>query len=719
MSKAKVVMADVFGKYYEDLDGQVQAQVLQFIMKMQRDPDANGLNLKPPKGAQDKRVRTARINDNFRAVLMHYADRIYYLVAVLPHDDAYTLASNIIFDINKVTGGVELINLATLGGTLSGQAASRPAAGADEPSLFDAVSDADLDRLGVHPSIVPALREIRSIDAILGFVEHLPKLARDVILCLADGMSVEDVWEQVSSVAATSDTVDPEDYEAANERPATKESFVVTGDVAALGRIMSEPLSAWRIFLHPAQRALAERKTPNKGSIRVTGGPGTGKTVVALHRVKALAERLPPGQAILLTTYTTTLAELLRSLLEDLGGPQLVAKVDVRNIDKVSYGVAKEIFGPKTPNPLGDAEIRRRWEDLAEEQQPHRWDARFLEAEWKQVVLAQDIRSRDEYFAAIRTGRGRRLNRPERAQVWALIEAFEHRLDAAGEVGVNQLAAQAARIASGWSDEERPYRHIVVDEAQDLHAAHWKLLRALVPAGEDDLFIVGDAHQRIYDNRTTLSAHGINIRGSRSKRLTLNYRTTRQILATSLGLLGNSIFDDLDDAPESLGGYRSVLGGAKPELLEYPSTAAELAALAGRVDGWMGEGLKEEEIVVTARTNKLAEAAVEALTGAGVKAVHVKSRQTPAVGSGVHVMTMHRIKGLEYRAVAIIGVSAEYVPQPSAVIAASEDRLQHQRDLQRERSLLFVAATRAREQLAISWAGRPSQFLGGAAMKGR
>ncbi|MFE2710731.1 UvrD-helicase domain-containing protein [Streptomyces mirabilis] len=711
MSKAQVVMADVFGKYYDKLDGSVQAQVLQFIMKMQRDPDANGLNLKPPKGAEDKRVRTARINDNFRAVLMHYADRIYYLVAVLPHDDAYTLASHIIFDINKVTGGVELINLASLHGTLSGQPAQ--ASVTAEPSVFAHVSDSDFDRLGVHPSVVPALREIRSIDAILGFVEHLPKLARDVILCLADGMSVEDVWEHVSSVAATTDTIDPDDYEAANERPATKESFVVTGDVAEFGRIMSEPLSAWRIFLHPAQRALAERKIPNKGSVRVTGGPGTGKTVVALHRVKALADRLPPGQAILLTTYTTTLAELLRSLLEDLGGAQLTAKVDVRNIDKVAYGIAKEIFGAKTPKSLGDDEIRKRWDDLAEEQQPHRWDARFLEAEWKQVVLAQDIRSRDDYLAASRAGRGRRLNRPERAQVWSLIESFEHRLDAAGEVGVTQLAAQAARIASGWNDETRPYRHIVVDEAQDLHAAHWKLLRALVPVCEDDLFIVGDAHQRIYDNRTALSAHGINVRGGRSKRLTLNYRTTRQILGTSLSLLGDAGFDDLDDATEDLGGYRSVLGGAKPEMIDYPSAAAELAGLTARIKEWLGEGLKEDEIVVTARTNKLVDTAVAALNDAKIKAVKVRPRQTPAIGSGVHVMTMHRIKGLEYRAVAIIGVGADHVPQPGAVIPVSEDRTQHDRDLQRERSLLFVAATRAREQLALTWAGPRSPFLEG------
>ncbi|MEU1932604.1 hypothetical protein ABZ516_35445 [Streptomyces sp. NPDC019826] len=67
--------------------------------------------------------------------------------------------------------------------------------------------------------------------------------------------------------------------------------------------------------------------------------------------------------------------------------------------------------------------------------------------------------------------------------MWSLIEEFERHLDRDKAAGVIQLAAQAARIASGWSDDERPYRHIVVDEAQDLHAAHWKLLRALVPEG--------------------------------------------------------------------------------------------------------------------------------------------------------------------------------------------------------------------------------------------
>ncbi|WP_405523615.1 AAA family ATPase [Streptomyces canus] len=711
MSGAKVIMADVFGKSYDALDGSVQPLVLQFIMKMQRDPDSNGLNLKPPKGAKDKRVRTARVTDNYRAVLMHYADRIYYLVAVLPHDDAYDFAANILFDINKVTGGIELINLGSLYGTLSGQPKTADnTAVTKAPAFFTGVSDADFERLGVHSSIVPALREIHSEDAVLGIVETLPKLARDVILCLADGMSVEEVWEQVSSLAATKDDIDPEDYEAAIERPATKEAFVVTGDIAEFGRILTEPLSAWRIFLHPAQRNLAERKTPYKGPARVTGGPGTGKTVVALHRVKALAERLPAGHAILLTTFTTNLANLLKSQLKDLGGAQLLAKVDVRNIDKVAYGTVKETFGPEAPSRLKDGEILNRWIELAQEQSAYRFDGRFLDAEWKQIVLAQDIRSRDEYFAARRAGRGRRLSRPERAQVWSLIEEFERRLDREKAAGVIQLAAQAARIASGWTDEERPYRHIVVDEAQDLHAAHWKLLRALVPEGDDDLFLVGDAHQRIYDNRTSLSAHGINIRG-RSKRLTLNYRTTRQILVASLNLLGKVEFDDLDGNPEHLRGYRSVLSGALPETQRYRTPAQEMTALAQRVEGWQREGIKPHEIAVVARTHALADAAVQALRDAKLDTVKVEDSRVPDPDEGVQVMTMHRIKGLEYRAVAIVGAGAQHMPLPTALTPQTEDRLQHASDLRREQSLLFVSATRAREQLSITWAGRISQFL--------
>jgi superfamily I DNA/RNA helicase len=73
---------------------------------------------------------------------------------------------------------------------------------------------------------------------------------------------------------------------------------------------------------------------------------------------------------------------------------------------------------------------------------------------------------------------------------------------------------------------------------------------------------------------------------------------------------------------------------------------------------------------------------------------------------------MHGMKGLEFQAVAVIGVDRSAVPAPSAVTPAAEDPLAHSQDLQRERCVLFVACTRARDHLYVSFAGEPSMFLG-------
>nr|WP_251052856.1 MULTISPECIES: 3'-5' exonuclease [unclassified Streptomyces] len=72
---------------------------------------------------------------------------------------------------------------------------------------------------------------------------------------------------------------------------------------------------------------------------------------------------------------------------------------------------------------------------------------------------------------------------------------------------------------------------------------------------------------------------------------------------------------------------------------------------------------------------------------------------------------MHAFKGLEFRCVAVIGVGAEALPYPKAVTPLEVDRLQHTVDLLAERCLLFVACTRARDDLYVSWTGEPSAFL--------
>ena len=150
-----------------------------------------------------------------------------------------------------------------------------------------------------------------------------------------------------------------------------------------------------------------------------------------------------------------------------------------------------------------------------------------------------------------------------------------------------------------------PYRHVIIDEAQDLHPAQWRLLRAAVPPGPDDLFIAGDPHQRIYDNRVSYTSLGIQVRG-RSRRLTLNYRTTQEILAWAVPLLGQAPVTGLDDQVDSLAGYWSPMHGRRPEVARQPTREDELADLVKRVRGWIAEGIEPHAIGVAARASYLA-----------------------------------------------------------------------------------------------------------------
>lgn len=180
------------------------------------------------------------------------------------------------------------------------------------------------------------------------------------------------------------------------------------------------------------------------------------------------------------------------------------------------------------------------------------------------------------------------------------------------------MCEEAARLLKAHPD--KPFDHVVVDEAQDLHPGQWRLLRAAVAEKPDDMFVVGDTHQRIYGPRITLS-----------------------------------------------------------------------------------------EIRVTARANRAVDQAVLALEEAGNSAKAL-SRSTTR-GSGISVATMHHMKGLEFRCLAVVGAGRDQLPAPRSVTPASEDTGANTRDLLRERSLLFVACTRAREQLSVSWHQEPSPFL--------
>ncbi|SCG55522.1 UvrD-helicase domain-containing protein [Micromonospora halophytica] len=685
--------------------------VYEFMHKFRHNPENPGLDLKPLGG--DSRLMSARVKRDYRALLLHIADRDYLLVSVKHRSEVYDDLSRYAYRINRVTGGIEVVDLAPVGDSIVGRVV--PPDAEPEPAqkaIFDTYTDAQLLELGVSEPLLPQIRELTTEAELLELLDRAPQLTTDVLFALYDGTPYADVLQQVTEPVRADEPVDPEDFEAAVQRPATQ----VTSDDEALQAIIGEAFERWQIFLHPTQRKLVEKKY--KGPARVGGGPGTGKTIVALHRVAHLARQLPSGsdKPILLTTFNRNLAADLRTRLLALGGQELVARVDIVNIDRLASRVVTEAKAGGSRRVVDDNRVPDLWGEFLLETGEPGWDAEFLAAEWTQVILGQVLNSRTEYFKARRPNRGRSLTRIERDQIWQLTERFNHWLEARGMWTWRQVAQRAARLemdraAAGGETSgafHRPrYRHVVVDEAQDLSAAHWKMLRAMVAPGPDDMFLTGDTHQRIYDNHVTLSSLGVNIRG-RSSRLTLSYRTTRQILADALQMMTGEVYDDLDGGEEDLAGYRSLLRGGRPVFRGAATWAQERDLIAEQVRTWGNP--TDGSLAVCVPTRELAAEVINRLTADGLTAVEI-GPDGPQQPDGIHVGTMHRFKGLEYQRMIIAAVSDGLVPRQMIHRYRDSDPKRYQRERQRDRSLLFVAATRPRDELAVFWHGTPSPFL--------
>lgn len=673
-----------------------------FLHKFRQNPDAPGLRRKQLKG--DTRLWSARVTDDYRALLLHIEGNDFLVVDVKHRKDVYNDLERYEYRINRITGGIEVVDLGVVGdsavGRLLPSAPATPAPPASAPGLFAAFTDQELLDLGVAEPLLPSIARITTEDELLALAAIAPQLTAEVLLALYEGRSLEEVMEQITAPVRAPDPVDTTDFAAALARPSTP----VSSDDAALQAVIDQPFAQWQVFLHPTQRALVERHF--NGPAKVSGGPGTGKTIVALHRARHLASSLPPDsdRKVLLTTFNRNLAAQLRALLLDVAGPDIAERVDVVNIDRLASRVVNEAGVGQGRRVISDTEAPAEWEALLLEVGENRFSGEFLADEWAQVILGQAIEDRTGYFQARRTGRGRALTREDRDRVWNLVEKFEQRLLDRGVWTWRQLAATAARLESAHTGPRR-YAHVVVDEAQDLAAAHWKLLRAMVDEGPNDIFLVGDPHQRIYDNYVTLSSLGINVRG-RSSRLTLSYRTTRQILGTSLALLSGTTYDDLDGGSDTLAGYRSLLRGALPTFRSAATWADEQTLIVSQVQEWLAAGMS---VAVCLPTHEMVSSIVDRLNAAGVVASEI-GPDGPRRPDGVHVGTMHRFKGLEYQCMAIGGVSSGLVPRADISRFASDAR-RYERELLRDRSLLFVAATRARDALAVTWHGTPSPFL--------
>jgi hypothetical protein len=660
-------------------------------------------------GSLDDRIRLLQVDDAWHgAVLVPDSGDTYCLLTILPRDEAAGYATSHRVSVNQVTGTLEVSRPAALQQV---EPYLQAAAGPADRRLFADVSDADLTRLGIDPPVLRLVRLLINDTELHALQSMLPAAQYTALQALASGMTVDEAQAEARQRlprAGRNDRIDSEDLVTAMERTPGQVAFVSGQE--ELQYILASPFAAWRTFLHTSQRETAYRPSYS-GPAQVTGGPGTGKTVTVLHRAAFLATRCraegpasgPDAPPVLLTTFNGNLADALEAqldlLIRDLAVRRLI---EVRNVDRLAYSLVGQARG--TPVIADERVLRARWAGAVAAAGPDLTPA-FLKNEWEQVILAQDLRSEEAYLSCPRTGRGRPLTKTQRSRVWQATQQVMAELDTVGQTTHLQLANEATQLLRETGAPR--YRHVLVDEAQDLHAAHWRLLRAAVAEGPDDLFIAADPHQRIYPNRVSLASLRISVRG-RSRKLSLNYRTTQEILAWAMPLLGSDSVTGLDGEVDSLIGYRSPMHGQRPQVRRAATRSEEFSSLAKRVRSWLAAGFEPGAIGIAARSASLVREAREALQAAGIDTTPITGK---GGGSGVRAGTMHVMKGLEFRAVAVIGAEEGVVPDPGAITTDDGDPLAHTQDLQRERCVLFVACTRARDHLYVSHTGEPSRFL--------
>jgi superfamily I DNA/RNA helicase len=473
----------------------------------------------------------------------------------------------------------------------------------------------------------------------------------------------------------------------------------ITGDIfGALDGYRDGLIEDWMIFLSPLQRRAVDRNL--HGPARVTGGPGTGKTVVGLHRAKRLAEELDGGRRVLMTSFVRNIPETLDGLFERLS-PDADDRVYFRHI----HELATDVLRTRDRHVRVDANAAHSRFNARLAADPARrlalqrqgFTPDYLWDEVTRVIEGRGIEDVDTYLAVERHGRKRPMQEEARRLTWSLYEEYRAACDNPQSVVADfERVLKLAYDALREEPTGKRYQAVVVDEAQDVTEVGLRFLLELLEDGPDGrLILIGDRAQRIYPGGFKLRDIGVDTR-ARSITLKESYRSTDEIMR-AVGALGRFLSPD-DFGEDGLASFASatVRRGEKPTIRRFESSKAETE--------WVLETIRTsadlDSIGLLLPTNSAAARWLRVLREDDIQTVPLlqwSGRPTP----GVKVGTYHRSKGLEFKHVILPGLDSSY---PWAGQDDADAFLM-------QGSVLYVAMSRARDGLDMTYAGHPSYFL--------
>ena len=707
-------IADTFTDSLGRLTGEEQKAVKTTAFDLQMNPAHPGLQFHKLDKAKDHNFWSIRVSRDVR-LIVHKTGASLLLCYVGHHDDAYQWAERRKLETHPRTGAAQFVEIRERVQEITIPKYVEPEPG-PKPPLFASLLDSELLGYGVPSEWLLDVRNANE-ETLLDLADHLPKEAAEALLDLATGATPQTVlpssWRFGARPSAEfsnlifAESVPPQLEQVAVptesfEHPDARRRFRLISNVEELEQALDYPWEKWTIFLHPAQRDLVEHEY--NGPARVSGSAGTGKTIVAIHRVVYLA-RTNPDSRLLLTTFSDPLSNALRTKLRLLIGntPRLGERIEVLAMNSIGKRLYEANIGK--PKFAGAETIRELIQQVAQETSETKFSLPFLLMEWEHVVDAWQLDTWESYRDVTRLGRKTRLKEPQRAIVWSIFGRVRSVLKSRELITCSEMFTRMALFYA--TNVSVPFDFLVVDEAQDLSVAQLSFLAALGKYRGDALFFAGDLGQRIFQQPFSWKALGVDVLG-RSTTLKVNYRTSHQIRMQADRLLGPEL-TDVDGNSEGRKGTVSLFNGPPPTIQTLDSIGQESRTVSDWFKVRVSEGILPHEIAIFVRSSAELKRATTAVEGADIP-FKVLDENVETLHGKMSISTMHLAKGLEFRVVVVMACDDEIIPLQERIETVADDS-----DLEEvyntERNLLYVACTRARDHLLITSVAPASEFL--------
>lgn len=443
---------------------------------------------------------------------------------------------------------------------------------------------------------------------------------------------------------------------------------------------------------------------PEQGHFVVLGTAGSGKTTLAIHRSAYLAKLTDPDKRVLLVTFNKSLITYLRAISDGT-----LHNIDVRNYHWFARGYLKNrgMLGDwgdivNTANKKMQI-IKRAIQIEIEETGGNTTLSRTPEVFYEEICWIQKmgITSLEDYINAERIGRaGTRITRVHRKYFFNVYKRY---LEIREEMGYKydwDDIAQAVKEQLEVDDNERLYQHIVIDEGQDLSPVMLQSLALAVP-GNGSLTFFGDVAQQIYGGRISWRNAGLKVKKNEIWRFDQNYRNSKEIADLAIAISQLPCFKQDADLVAPV---KPKASGPKPVLVEFQDEQLEL--------DWVIRSAmtlaESETVAILTRTHEYVNSIINRLRREGVRTQKLHGDMSRWDDNpGVSVGTYYSAKGLEFDSVLVPYCNADRIPSPDKIVAL-EDR---DEALSEEAKLIYVAVTRARRRLVISYTGKPTELI--------